>query len=195
MRGLLYKELGRWEQSLADLKPCTAVHNDIWIHAALEDDYDVLAQVVSARAEAEEVERIVALYPESAEGYRALALALLVERKETEALVALEKAARLDPSRRGNSLWAQGVVFARLGRWQEAIAAMKGYLDRYPDQVLAHIHQAINYIEVGREDAAQEEVAEALRLDPQLSLDIGIKSVRRSGEDRLAVDLRNAGLK
>src|SRR5262249_22387987 len=113
LRGMLYEELGRWEQSITDLKPCVALHNDVWVHAALADDYGALGQVDDARAEAAQVERIVALYPNSAEGYRALALALLVERKEAEALVALEKAVRLDPSKHGNHLWAKGVVYAR----------------------------------------------------------------------------------
>jgi len=72
---------------------------------------------------------------------------------------------------------------------------MKSYLARYPDQVLAHIHQAVNYIEFGREDAGRQEVAEALRLDREISLDIAVRSVRRLGEDGLTAELRNAGLK
>ncbi len=54
---------------------------------------------------------------------------------------------------------------------------------------------AIDYIEVGREDTARAEVAEALRLDPQLSLKNGFADQLLMDKDRVVVALSTAGLK
>jgi tetratricopeptide (TPR) repeat protein len=125
--------------------------------------------------------------------YRALGLALLSQRKDAEALKVLEKGMRLEPGRRVDSLWPQAVAYARLERWQEAISAWKNYSAHYPDQVMPHAELAIGYTEVGLEEAARTEMAEALRLYPRVSLQDGLSELHMDKE-RLAADLRRAGL-
>jgi len=204
--GIIYNQLGRWEKSLAALKRSLAFAPDNpWApcaHALIADDYVALGEIDAVWAEAAEVERIVQRDP-TADGYRALAETLNDLGKPAEALAALEKARRLAPNRVEN-LWTQGVSYTRLGRWQEAISALKGFLARYPDQVQPHVQLALSYIEVGWHDAARAEVAEALRLYPQFSLKMGVESESHldnsAGEfnldkERIAADLRKAGLK
>src|SRR5713101_879781 len=100
-RGDLYAELGRWEESLADLRGHAGLNsNDIWTHALLAEDYAALGQMAAARAEAAEVQRIAALDPNSNElcfaneRYWPLAVALNAEGKEADSRMALEKALR-----------------------------------------------------------------------------------------------------
>jgi hypothetical protein len=71
---------------------------------------------------------------------------------------------------------------------------LKAYSAHYPDQVMPHAELAIGYTEVGREEAARAEMAEALRLYPRLSLPDGLNLLHMDKE-RLAADLRRAGLK
>jgi len=195
--GAAYNELGRHEESLAALKrvPVGPLgFNDVWFYVVKAIDYDSLGQKDGARAEGAEVERIVAREPDSWEAYRALVVILSIEGKDAESLMALGKAMRLEPGNRVKCLLPQGIAYARLGRWEEAISALKDYLTHYPDQVMVHVELAVDYAEVGREDAARAEVAQALRLDPQLSLEIGARSVPLMDKDRVAGDLRKAGL-
>jgi tetratricopeptide (TPR) repeat protein len=172
-----------------------------WAHATMADDYVALGEMDAARTEAAEVQRMVQRDP-TADGYEALAETLNDLGKPAEALAVLEKARRLTPNR-VNYLCIQGDSYTRLGRWQEAIAALKGFLARYPDQVQPRVELALNYIEVGRDDAARAEVAEALRLYPQFSLKIAVESQSHLGNsagefnldnERVAADLRKAGL-
>ena len=192
--GSLYNQLGRWEESLAALKPVPRDLHDVWFHALLATDYSALGQRDAARTEALEVERIVAGQRDFWEGYRALAIALLVQGKDAEALVAVEKGMHLEPGSRVKYLWAQAICYARLGRWEEALSALEAYVAHYPDQVLPHIELAVEYVEVGRDDPGRAEIAHALRLDPQFSLRNGITAVPLADKDRVAVDLAKAGL-
>jgi tetratricopeptide (TPR) repeat protein len=113
--------------------------------------------------------------------------------KEAEALKALEKAMRLDPGNRVKYLWAQGHLYSNLGRWKEAISALKAYLARYPGEVRPRLVLAINYIEVGQDDAARSEVVAAQRLDPQFSLKIAVAGEFNLDRERVAADLTRAG--
>jgi tetratricopeptide (TPR) repeat protein len=200
--GLIYDELGRREESASALKHYVAVSLndpysflDIWAHAFLVEDYAALGQMDAARQEAAQVERIAELDPNSIVRYFCLAITLESLGKDAEALVELEKTMRLDPFHRAHCLWTQGRVYSQLGRWEDAISAFKSFLGRYPQLVLPHVELAVDYIEVGRDDDARAEVAEALRLDPQFSLKMGVEGEVHMDKERVAADLRKAGLK
>jgi tetratricopeptide (TPR) repeat protein len=102
---------------------------------------------------------------------------------------------RLDPGNRVRYLWSRGHAYAQLGRWEEAVSDLKAFLARYPAQVRPHVELALNYIELGQDEAARAEVAEALRLDPQFSLDTGVKGLLPMDKEHVAADLRKAGLR
>jgi TolB-like protein/predicted Zn-dependent protease len=193
--GYLYYQLGRWDESVAAQKGYLLFSpDDVWAHAVLAADYAALGQIDNAREEGAEAQRLFELFPQTAQCYWALATAFNAEGKPAEALIAVEKAIRLNPGRRVDYLWDEGVAYARLGRWEEAIPALKDYSVRYPDQVMPHAELAIGYTEVGREEAAPAEMAQALRLYPRLSLPDGLDQLHMDKE-RLAADLRKAGLK
>ena len=206
-RGTLYFQLGRSEESAVDLKRYLALDsNNILGHALLADDYATLghkdavgiqAAEADVRIQAAEIERILALEPDSstwALAIEALAVTRHAEGKEAEALAALEKAMRLDSAHRVDYLWLEGSIYTEMARWEQAISALKDYLAHYPNQVLPHVELAIDYVEAGRHDDARAEVAEAVRLYPQLSLNTAVSEYHMDKE-RVAADLRTAGLK
>jgi tetratricopeptide (TPR) repeat protein len=187
--------LGRWEDSLDALKRCDSLYpNDLWTHVHLFIDYTALDDTDAARAEAAEVRRIVALDPKSALGYRALAIALNTEGKPAEALLAAEKAMKLEARDRTHYGWLLGMIYTQLGRWDDGISALEGYVDLYPEQLWPHVNLAVAYIEVGREDAARAEVAQVLRIQPQFSLKMGIEGMLPMQKERVRADLVKAGL-
>ena len=82
-----------------------------------------------------------------------------------------------------------------LGRWEASISDFKVCLADDPDQVGPRVYLAVDYMEVGREQAARAELAEALRLFPTFSLKIAVNgdwfTVQK---ERAVADLRKAGL-
>jgi predicted Zn-dependent protease len=92
--------------------------------------------------------------------------------KPADALVAMDKAARLDPQnpKIGRE---RGFAYTQLGRWEDAVAVFKTYLVRYPQAIFwIHVYLAVDYTELGHKDAARAEAAEVLRLYPQFSVDM-----------------------
>jgi len=93
------------------------------------------------------------------------------------------------------------VAFTLLGRPKEAIPALKRYLARFPDNFWAHAYLAVDYMELGHNGAARPEAAEALRLDPQFTVEmvfptVGIQRKALPADiDRFRADLHKAGLK
>jgi adenylate cyclase len=200
VHGWAYTMLGQWENSIVALKRYSARYpEDFWSHACLADDYRGLGDWDAARAEAAEVERAVAHIPNSAVGYLALAEAMNAAGRPTEALVAVERAMRLDPrgayllGRRWIYLFEQGWAYTQLERWEEAIPALKRCLDRHPYHFWSHIFLTVDYIELGHDTAARAEAAEILRLNSQFSLKI--LPTKQITDERIITDLRKAGLK
>jgi adenylate cyclase len=197
-RGILYFQLGRSEESAVDLKRYLALDsNNILGHALLADDYATFGHEDAVGIQAAEVERILALEPDSSTwpvAIMALAITRYAEGKQAEALAALEKAMRLDSPHRVDYLWFEGSIYTEMARWELAISALKDYLAHYPNQVLPHVELAIDYVEAGRHDDARAEVAEAVRLYPQLSLNTAVREYHMDKE-RVAADLRTTGLK
>jgi tetratricopeptide (TPR) repeat protein len=158
-------------------------------------DYVALGQIDAARQEGAEAQRIFELYPQTAHRYEALAIAFNAQGKPAEALVAVEKGIRLNPGDRVWYLWTLGHTDALLGRWAEAISVLMSFLARYPNQARAGLELAVAYIEAGQDRAAQAQVAEALKTNPQPSMKIGIACEPPMDRDRCTADLRRAGLK
>jgi predicted Zn-dependent protease len=196
-QGWAYTELGRWKESIPALKRFLSPQM-FFVHAWLANDYSSLGDDDAARAEAAEVERVVALTPNSAAGYIPLAWALNSLWKPAEALVAVDSSIRLDHRKCVCHLRFRGIAYTQLGQWQEAIAAFKPYLARFQHDFWAHAYLAIDYMELGHDDAARAEVAEVLRLDPEFSVEIifptGSLQSKVPKIDRFESDLRRAGL-
>jgi adenylate cyclase len=204
-QGWAYSQLGRRKEAIPALKRDLVRYPDQFVaHSFLGSDYSFLGNEDGARAEAAAVERAVATSPKPLTAYVALADLLNSMGRPGEALVALNKAMRLDQRSRDNYFgysWIQGIAFTLLGRPKEATAALKRYLARYPDNFWAHAYLAIDYMELGQEDAARAEATEALRLDPQLIAEVVFPTVSLQRKtlpakiDRFRADLHTAGLK
>jgi tetratricopeptide (TPR) repeat protein len=153
-QGFAYTQLGRYEEAIPIFKDTLPRDPNIWSHVFLVDDYIELGRENAARAEAAEVERMKALNPNSAASYSALAHVENTMAQAAKALVALGQAMRLDPRDPDRYLFEQGRAYTQLGRYGEPIPAFKRFVVRYPDQIECHVWLAIDYIELGRDDAA-----------------------------------------
>jgi adenylate cyclase len=199
-QGFAYTQLGRYEEAIPALKRDLALTNNLWDHVLLVLDYIELGQEDAARADAAEVERRSALNPNTPLGYWAMAGVMNDMAEPSRALVAVEKAMRLDPGNRDKYLLSEGLAYLGLGRYEDSITAYKGFLALHPDIFWAHLGLAVDDIEFGRDDAARAEAAEVLRLDPQFNLEmmfrtVGPKGKVRANNVRWSADLRKAGLK
>ena len=197
-------ELGRWKESIPRLERALARFPNVWfIHAFLANDYSFLGDEDAARAHLAEVERVVALTPNSSAGYVPLSWALNSIGKPAEALVAVNNAIRLDPRKQNFCvchLMFRGMAYTLLGQWQPSIDALKRHLAHFPDNFWAHDYLAVDYAELGHDDAARAELAEVQRLDPQLNVDtiFPMASLDHkafpSEVDRFRADLHETGL-
>src|SRR6266852_3321628 len=199
-QGHAYTELGRYEEAIPAFKRDPAFTNNLWDHVHLAQDYVQVGQEDAAHAAAAEVERRVALNPNSPPGYWALARVMNNMAEPAQALGAAEKAMRLDPGNRDRYLSEEGFAYQGLGRYEDSITAYKGFLAVRPGIVLAHVGLAVDDIELGHDDAARAEAAEVLRLNPQFNLELIFRTVGPKGKvlaenARWSADLRKAGLK
>ena len=200
-----YYLLGRWKEAIPVWKSILVRFPDnIWAHAFLAGAYSNIDDADGARAETAAIERAIALSPNSALGYMALAQGLGAQGRPAEALIAADKAVRLDP-RNGDNLppiylMYEGWAYTLLGRWDEAITAIKRHLIRSPNNFWAHTFLAVDYMELSQDDAARAEVAEAQRLDPQFNVEtvfpvVSLQHKALPAEiERFRDDLRKAGL-
>ncbi len=193
-----YTALGRWEESVRALKRYLALYpGDNSAHACLARNHGALGDLDAARAEAADVERGLMLdanfASEPPRSYDALAEVMNDTGRPAEALAAAEKSNR--PNRvKLAYLSEQGRAYTQLGRWQEAISSLKAYLAAHPREVWPHVDLAVDYIELGQDAAARAEVAKILRLNPQISLKMGVAGELPAHRER-AADLSKAGLK
>jgi adenylate cyclase len=203
-----YMSLARWNEVISASKRILMRFPDhLWAHACLADAYSFVGDDNDARAEVSEVMRTITRTPNSPVGYRVLAFVLTDQGKPAESLAAEEKAINLDPHDLDSALlgdlglYNQGKANTLLRRWGESITAFKRLLSRYPDYSWDHAYMAIDYTELGQEDAARAEAAKVRRLDPQLTVDmifpmVSLEHTALPAEiDRFRADLHKAGLK
>jgi len=140
--------------------------------------------------------RGIALGPNEAENTGELGLILNFAGQPEEAIGLIQKAMRLNPRYPYNYLAWLGMAYRLAGQYDEAIAVLQSVTTRNPNFLPAHLHLAISYSELGRDEEARAEVAEILRISPQYSLG-GMKAVFKNPTDfeRWIAALRKAGLK
>ena len=140
------------------------------------------------------IKKKITLDPNDAYGYADLAETLVWAGRPEEALELVKKAMRLNPHYPVNYLFTLGFANFAMERYEEAEAALKRTLTRSPDNLGAHLVLATIYSEKGRLEVAREHVAEAMRINPQLSLEDlrqRLPALPKNGLDAL----RRAGLK
>jgi adenylate cyclase len=166
-------------------------------HQSLSFIYSLRREYDKAIAEGE---RAMALDPGNPRSYEAYANSLYVASRYKEAIPMFQKAIRLNPIGSSGAFFNLGNCYRRMGRLEEAVSAFKQALLRSPDNMFVHVGLAATYIQMGREREARSEAAEALRINPDFTLDNYAKGIAFLFQDQSALDLyigslRKAGLK
>jgi adenylate cyclase len=142
-------------------------------------------------------ELAVSLDPNSAENSVWLGTVLTWAGRATEAVRYLEYGIRLNPWPPASCFNNLAVAYRDSGQYEKAIEAAKKALQREPNNQFPHIHMAISYLRLGREEEAQAAAAEVLRVNPKFSLERYAKMLpfTKPVADRIVEDLRRAGLR
>ena len=144
-----------------------------------------------------DAERAIALDPNFARGYGLLGAALHYAGRSEEALERLATMARLDPHH--PPLYQHFVAQAlfALGRFEDAVRALKARLARQPDSDVSRVLLAACYGYLGRAEDARAEWQEALRVNPGYSIEHRrqILPYRNPADfERVVLGLQKAGL-
>jgi adenylate cyclase len=199
----LFDFILQWDQSLQTLgraftlaQKAVALDNSLGLaHSVLGWVYLWQKQHEQALAEAE---RAVALNPNSSESHFVLGEILNLSGRPEEAIRSIEHAVRLNPRTSGDLLDNLGSAYNAAGRYEEALAVLKKALSYNPNLFITHIHLAVVYMRLGRDEEARTEAAEVLRLNPKFSLEAWRQNVPVKDPARLEgvlTALRKAGLK
>jgi adenylate cyclase len=127
-----------------------------------------------------------------------LAIALRTVGRVEEALAMLEKAIRLNPMPPDWYMHEFGSCYRLMGRYDEAIEALKRVLDRSPDYLNSRLNLIATYVMSGNEEAASAEAVEVLKQSPDFSVERFLKNFPYKDQkilDGLKECLLKAGLK
>ena len=145
-----------------------------------------------------EVERAIALAPNSAQSHAVYGWALYNLGRYEESIAILKKAIRLNPIPDSIVFYFLGTAYFLNGQHKEAITALKKAIHLQPKNLFAHIMLAATYASSGHKDEAYAEAAEVLKINPGFSLDYWAKMPtfkNQDDKDRVIEGLRRAGLK
>ena len=112
--------------------------------------------------------RCTELNPGKANPY--LASAYLFSGRYEEAILAFNKAIRLDPKGPPHYFLFLGHAYRCLKRYEEAIEAYQKALDREPNHLFSHVHVAATYGLNGNIEKANAEAAIVRRINPEFSI-------------------------
>jgi len=118
-----------------------------------------------------EVRRAIGLDPNLAHGHALLGNVLHYAGRAEESLAPLHRAMRLDPYCPDVYLHFLAQSHFALGRYEEAVAALRRRIERNPATDISRVLLAACYGHLGRSGEARGEWEEALRLNPGYSLE------------------------
>ena len=144
-----------------------------------------------------EAKYAITLDPNFAEGYARLGEILNLAGRPQEGHDLIQDAMRLDPHFPPNYLIYLGHAYYLMGKYEEAIAALKRSLTHNRSFLHPHRSLAVIFSDLGRKEDAQVEVAEILRINPRASL--ASQRARMPFADQATLEnyignLRSAGL-
>jgi TolB-like protein/class 3 adenylate cyclase len=138
--------------------------------------FSVLAvlQVVDGRHEEAltSAERAVALGPSDAEAHAALSLVLTYSGRHSDAIAAIERAMRLNPSLPTSDRVVAGMAFLLNDEPERAIDTLERARTEAPNVDDTHAMLTAAYARAGQMDAARRAAAEAVRLGPNLCVEL-----------------------
>ena len=142
--------------------------------------------------------KAITINPNAADAHAFLGRTLCYSGQPKEAIDRLKKAFRLNPMPPNWYFHFLGHAYYFAARYEEAIAEYNKSLRISPDNLLAHIGLAACYSSQVRQEEAQAEAAEVLRINPKFSLDYFVKKFpikNQNDRDQFVEALRKAGLK
>jgi len=143
-------------------------------------------------------ERAVELAPSASYVYGGLGTALRYACRPNEAIPMVKKAISLNPIANSLLLRDLGVSYQMVGKYEDAIVFLKKSLQERPNGLFSHLHLAVCYVSLGREEQARAEATEVLRIHPKFSLEHFAKILPYKDQsvlDNMIARLRKAGLK
>jgi adenylate cyclase len=164
-------------------------------HGHLGFLYSMIGQHDKAVAKGEQA---VALNPNSAYAHMILGHTLRFAGRHQEAIPEYKKAIRLNPIPPTNYLFGLGLAYAWTGQYEEAIKWCEKAVHNDPNSFMAHLMMIVVYSLSGRDEGARAEAAEALRINPNFSVEEferAVKIKNKMEKERFIGTLRKAGLK
>lgn len=113
--------------------------------------------------------RAVAINPNYAFGYQALADAFSNDAKPEMAFHAVEKATCLDPAGYNFYSYQLGNSLVQRGHYDEAIPILQQHLAASPNSLVGLVSLVIAYTELGRDREARAAAAEIMRISPHFA--------------------------
>jgi TolB-like protein/Tfp pilus assembly protein PilF len=142
-------------------------------------------------------EKCLAADPNSADGHGALGLIRVYSGNAREAVGSLQKAMRLDPHYRDIYLHILALAHEQLKEYEQAVAVLKRRLVRKPESDISRVLLASVYGHLGNFEESRAEWAEALRINPDYSLEHRRRTLPYKNPDdfeHIIDGLREAGL-
>lgn len=142
-------------------------------------------------------EHAISLDPACADCYLMLADLLAVTGQAPRAIDLVYQAKSLDPVSATDYAAVLGQAYVLTGQPELAIPALHRALIRNPHLLLARLHLALAYSNLGLEKAAKATLIEGLQFHPQLSLDqlrVRFPHQNARQRERLLLNLRRVGL-
>jgi adenylate cyclase len=139
---------------------------------------------------------VAATNPNNSFAYWFLALAQDADGKPDDALRTIQEAIRRDPALVDLFAMEVGGAYLQEGQYREAISAYKRNVASFSTFTGSRLGLAVAYTELGRDQDAQAEAAEVIRLNPHFILhrpEFWNKNV--AWGERVDADLRKAGLR
>lgn len=163
-------------------------------HHVLGYIYSMIGQLDKAIAECQQA---VELDPNSAQARMFYGLVLTKIGRFEEAVLELEQCLRLDPFASTTTLRSLGIAYCNAGRSEDAIAVSKKAIKKAPNDLIARLVLTHAYSLADRQEDAQKEAAEVLRINPKFSLKLLEKRLgykNQADTDRWITTLHKAGL-
>ena len=165
-------------------------------HAVLGYMYTMMGQHEKAIAE---VERAVALNPNSVGNLSRLSFVLLNAGSAEEAISVIRNLRRLSPSYTAQPVFVHLATAYRLtGKYKEAIETCREGMQHVPNNIFIYLQLAATSSMMGREEEARAAAAEVLKINPKFSLEQYAKTIyfKSQADKEKTIDaLRKAGLK
>ncbi|MGD9207279.1 MAG: tetratricopeptide repeat protein, partial [Syntrophobacterales bacterium] len=117
-----------------------------------------------------QAEKALALNPNSAGAHFFVGKTLSFAGRWEKSIPEYKKAIRVNPIPPGNQLWSLGLSYAYTGQYDEAIKWCAKAVRQEPDDLLARMMITVVYSLSGRDEEAQAEAAEVLRIQPKFSV-------------------------